>query len=64
MVGIEVLGFINHEVAWVISSLILLSLQLLLAVAGCLGGYTKHVNSAIHNVRRGLIDFVFGKKRV
>lgn len=56
--GLFVLGLMGTEVMWFASCAILLPVQILLTLGGCLGGYTRRINRRINPVIRTVFGFI------
>ena len=56
--GLFVLGIIGFDAMWLASCAVLLPIQILLTLGGCLGGYTRRINRRINPFIRAVFGFI------
>lgn len=56
--GLFVLGLIGQDAMWLLSSGLLLTVQIMLTLGGCLGGYTRRINRAFNPFIRSMFGFI------
>lgn len=56
--GLFVLGIIGFDAMWLASCAVLLPVQIILTLGGCLGGYTRRINRRINPFIRAVFGFI------